>query len=1102
MPIAVSNINLQSIDTKYGSFSIPKKSDLICNSLREYGEWAQNEINLLCALLKAGDTALDIGACFGTHTRAFSTVVGQTGKVLSIEANPETFKVLTHNIELAPLNNIFPFNFGASQSSGQVLTFDTPKQNIGATKAYISAITTPEQYVKTIAVDDLDLNKLDLIKIDVEGMEVNVLNGAKKHISQFRPSVFCEVNSVTDGINILSAWQMNDYEIIGVCAAAFNPSSHRLSTNNMFGDASECGVLFLPKERTNLLPRQIPYVSILEIKGIEDMVRLMLGKKQYIKKLTASIYGNNFQTFSPPVTDETLTLDQQLSSLQEENAALKQNMRELSMILTKNLRSPARPLLDYLKHKSAKIISRVSKPISEKTSIKFRNSAIKRDPKRFSPAGALAIGSKGLSIFNEINPSSYEEPKDRGGLIKKNEPTEYEWSNLELRGGIVASDPLVDVIMPVYKGYAETLRSIYSVLSQYQVTPFRLIVINDRSPITKLTNKLLELERRGLIELLSNENNLGFVDTCNIGINMHKNRDIVLLNSDTEVYGDWLDRLCSHACKPDVGTITPLSNNATICSYPFFNQDNTKQLEIDHKSIDDIASAHLKGQSVHTPTGVGFCLFIKRDCISKVGLLDSQSFGKGYGEENDFCCRAINSGFINLIAADVFVTHWGSCSFGESKSKLIENAMSKLRRLHPSYFGAVESFIRRDPLLVYRREIDIQRLKHRISNKKRGAILFITHGRGGGTEVHTNFLAEKLESQGSAVLYCKPHPLYVNKVCIFDKQSGPMPNLPLFDFNYSSLELSALIQKIGITHIHIHHTIDMSVSAPFFIKNVANIAGIRYDFTAHDYFSICPRINLIGHSGYYCGEPNVTACNECLKHDSSFAIEQDISSWRSQYHSLLASARRVFAPDVDVANRLQKYFPDINFTVRPHEFNFNKKDRCVSNSRNNRRRIGLIGALGTCKGSSLIAPVAKAALRLGLDMDFVVIGYTNCDSELQLLPNVRITGKYPENSIQEIIASENLSLAWFPSVWPETFCYTLSEAMSAGVYPVAFDLGAPARRIRACGWGGIMDLELSLDPNKIAQFLHDVEITARPENLYSTYENTRYENILSDYYEL
>ena len=243
-----------------------------------------------------------------------------------------------------------------------------------------------------------------------------------------------------------------------------------------------------------------------------------------------------------------------------------------------------------------------------------------------------------------------------------------DWESLEPLAG--AGEPLVDVIVPVFKGRNETLRCLRSVLSSENRTPFELVVLDDASPDPELAEALSRLADRGVCTLLRNPQNLGFVGTANRGMRLHPDRDVVLLNADTEVYGDWLDRLRTCALRdPLHATVTPLSNNATIASYPRTNHDNPFPLEIPFSALDALAADVNAGIAVEVPTGVGFCMYIRRDCLDRIGLFDEAAFGRGYGEENDLCQRAIAAGLRNLVSADVFVQHLGSVSFQGERGK-------------------------------------------------------------------------------------------------------------------------------------------------------------------------------------------------------------------------------------------------------------------------------------------------------------------------------------------------------------------------------------------------------------------------------------------------
>jgi len=270
---------------------------------------------------------------------------------------------------------------------------------------------------------------------------------------------------------------------------------------------------------------------------------------------------------------------------------------------------------------------------------------------------------------------------------------------------------LIDVIIPVYKGLLQTRRCIDSVLRSAQATPFEVVAIDDASPDPEISRHLREMAEQGRITLLRNERNLGFVHSVNRGMALHAERDVVLLNSDTEVANDWLDRLRRCACgQPDVGTVTPFSNSATICSYPFEGWTKGVPGTLGLAALDRLFGTVNAGRTVELPTAVGFCMYIRRACLDRVGLFDADRFGRGYGEENDFCMRAAGAGWRNVLAGDVFVYHEGAVSFSEERPVLTENAGKALADLHPDYVRKVHEFVMRDPASALRAAVDGARI--------------------------------------------------------------------------------------------------------------------------------------------------------------------------------------------------------------------------------------------------------------------------------------------------------------------------------------------------------------------------------------------------------
>ena len=263
------------------------------------------------------------------------------------------------------------------------------------------------------------------------------------------------------------------------------------------------------------------------------------------------------------------------------------------------------------------------------------------------------------------------------------------------------------VVLPVYRNLGLTQRCLESVLGSAAGSDLSVILINDSTPEIPLRDYCRQVAERTDIRLIEHEQNLGFVKAVNEGMRLAGDADVVILNSDTEVPRRWLDRLQkSAAAHPDAASITPFSNNATICSYPAFCLDNPIASGHDVNSLDHLVSSSNAGEIVELPTGVGFCMYLRRAALDEIGDFDEIAFGRGYGEENDWCLRASAAGWRHLLCGDLFVFHAGGASFGQDAQELQANAMAVLESRYPDYNKQVADFIERDPIEPLRFAID------------------------------------------------------------------------------------------------------------------------------------------------------------------------------------------------------------------------------------------------------------------------------------------------------------------------------------------------------------------------------------------------------------
>ena len=604
---------------------------------------------------------------------------------------------------------------------------------------------------------------------------------------------------------------------------------------------------------------------------------------------------------------------------------------------------------------------------------------------------------------------------------------------------------MVDIIVPVYRGMNDTRTCIESVLTSTNETPYRLVVINDASPEPELTEWLRDkaIEDARMV-LLENSVNLGFVGTVNRGMALTEDHDVLLLNSDTEVANDWLDRLRAAAYSgANVATVTPFSNNATICSYPFFCRDNPLPDGYDTARMDALCAQTHSGAVLDIPTGVGFCLYIRRDCLAQVGGFDEENFGKGYGEENDFCQRAAQSGWRNLHALDTFVYHTGGVSFGTSKSPREQAAQTILHRLHPDYETTVQSYVAQDPAQPYRQTLDLARaasipLPH---------ILVVLHNANGGTRRHTEELTAYLE--GKAVVFSLvPLPDHIVRL----QWDAPNETLhQLCHWPTQSDQLLDTLRSIGICHVHYHHLLGVNPE----IMLIADQLGVTYDFTAHDYYTACPQIALVDTHHNYCGEQGIAQCTACLAQRPA-ATGECIEDWRLRHGLFLRNARYLLAPSQDVAQRMQRYFPAANLRCVPHldiaadtHLPQPHPRRLATDAY---LRILVIGAVNEVKGANTLEAVALRAATTSAPLEFHLVGYAHRQLKTQPHASLTVHGAYADNDMPRLLERLRPDIVWFPARWPETYSYTLSACLLAGVPIMAPDLGAFPERLSQRKW--------------------------------------------------
>ncbi len=623
------------------------------------------------------------------------------------------------------------------------------------------------------------------------------------------------------------------------------------------------------------------------------------------------------------------------------------------------------------------------------------------------------------------------------------------------------------IVIPVHNGGDIVQACLSSVIASVP-NQTSIVVVDDGTSDPAVIAVLDDLAQRHAIRLIRHPAPLGFPAAANAGIAAVTDGDAVLLNSDTLVPPGWLERLRAAAwSNPDIGTVTPFSNEASILSYPGASGTNPPPDQTATNRLDRLAHRANGGEVTDIPVGVGFCLYLRRDCLNATGPFRADIFAQGYGEENDFCLRARRLGWRNVALTGLFVGHHGGASFNGTARHLQRRNGRIIEDLHPGHDAVIARFVADDPLADARRRIDLLDWRER-SRTWRQAALLITHASGGGVEQRVRLSAEEHARNGRRPIILRPAETAAGEPAIAAREglTNDVPNL-VFAMPGELPVLLRLLRAAKPDRIEAHHLADY----PAAIYELITRLGMPYDVHVHDYAWFCPRISLVGAHSRYCGEPDLHGCETCVADHGGFLKEKiSVAALRTRSATFLASARRVVVPSGDTGQRLRRHFDGLVTATAPHEDDASipLADPGMTAGRSGphgakletRARVCVVGSIGVHKGYEVLLACARNAAQRNLDLEFVVVGHTIDDAALMATGRVFVTGRFEPGEAVDLIAAQNANIGFIASIWPETWCLSLGDLWRAGLTVAAFDIGAPAERIRQTGRGILLPLAL------------------------------------------
>lgn len=255
----------------------------------------------------------------------------------------------------------------------------------------------------------------------------------------------------------------------------------------------------------------------------------------------------------------------------------------------------------------------------------------------------------------------------------------------------------VTIVVPVYGDWPSLRECIESLTEHVNTSVHKVILVNDCGPDadTIEKNTLAAIKDKQGFEYYRNKKNLGFVGTCNRAVDKldKSSNDILLLNSDTKVTEGFLEEMTTVLyTSSKYGAVSPRSNNATIATIPLSAAGQKGINPTDSYRIFQKIKNKLPRYN-EVPVAHGFCMLIRRTLIEEYGLFD-KAFGKGYGEEVDFCMRIAKDGYKSILANRAYVFHLEARSFTmKKKAELLEVNNKIIWERYPDYRQTVRDYM-------------------------------------------------------------------------------------------------------------------------------------------------------------------------------------------------------------------------------------------------------------------------------------------------------------------------------------------------------------------------------------------------------------------------
>ncbi len=341
-------------------------------------------------------------------------------------------------------------------------------------------------------------------------------------------------------------------------------------------------------------------------------------------------------------------------------------------------------------------------------------------------------------------------------------------------------------------------------------------------------------------------------------------------------------------------------------------------------------------------------------------------------------------------------------------------------------------------------------LRERLAGAVHVTIVF-DHNMGGGANVYRRTVVDERLAAGATVLLCTYNlPTLDYRLQLF-RGSGDEETYRMSSF----LPLEALVADAAVEELFVNSPVSFDEPLVFAEWLAALREGnprLSMTVAVNDYFSVCPSFVLLNADGRYCGIPAVSECTACLARNRASYMQlsppTEIGPWRAIWGRCLAAADEVRCFSQSTRALLLRAYPSLDtrrITVIPHRVDF-APARLPRIQPGEPLTIGIVGQISVQKGALVVKEMLARIDREALDVRVAVIGALDMRVDSGRLT---ITGPYQREELVDLIEAQHVNLIFFPSICPETFSYVVEEMVRLQLPIVAFDLGAPAERLRS-----------------------------------------------------